>query len=174
MLDVSVAYNRYKFLGYEFLTWLWFAIENDDRLLSGLLDEPSSLKIGNRLVMENRSLESMEVITITGDEAGLEEGALALKKGALVKELNLVFKKGELYYQFTIKAESLHIVNLKVPQSGSVETAEDIEGAVLEKAYLYEVVIGIIDALFQKFIHLRLSPIWDKKEVERLRRWITA
>lgn len=29
MLDVSVSYNRYKFLGYEFLTWLWFAIEKD-------------------------------------------------------------------------------------------------------------------------------------------------
>lgn len=29
MLDVSVSYDRYKFLGYEFLTWLWFLIEKD-------------------------------------------------------------------------------------------------------------------------------------------------
>jgi len=35
MLDVSVAYNRYKFLGHEFLTWLWFMIETDkDTLIS--------------------------------------------------------------------------------------------------------------------------------------------
>ena len=33
MLDVSVSYNRYKFLGHEFLTWLWFLIEKDRKLL---------------------------------------------------------------------------------------------------------------------------------------------
>ena len=30
MLDIAVAYNRYKFLGNEFLTWLWFMIETDE------------------------------------------------------------------------------------------------------------------------------------------------
>ena len=29
MLDLAVAYNRYRFLGDEFLTWLWYTIEND-------------------------------------------------------------------------------------------------------------------------------------------------
>ena len=29
MLDVAVAYNRFKFLGEEFLTWLWFVIDQD-------------------------------------------------------------------------------------------------------------------------------------------------
>ena len=174
MLDVSVSYNRYKFLGYEFLTWLWFVIEKESGFLSGMVDKPSSLHIGNRLVLENRSHDRLEMITITGDEAGLEEGALALKKGALVKELNLVFKTGELDYQFTIRAESLHIVNLKVPQTGTIETAEDLEGAVLEKAHLYELILGVIDGLFQTFINRRLSEDWDKKEVERLRGWIYA
>ena len=33
MLDVAVAYNRFKFLGDEFLTWLWFIIEQDPAYL---------------------------------------------------------------------------------------------------------------------------------------------
>ncbi len=32
MLDVAVAYSRYQFLGEEFLTWLWFVIENNQDL----------------------------------------------------------------------------------------------------------------------------------------------
>ena len=31
MLDISIAYNRYKYLGHEFLTWLWFIMENEPR-----------------------------------------------------------------------------------------------------------------------------------------------
>ena len=31
MLDVSLTYYRYGFLGSEFLTWLWFYIVNTDQ-----------------------------------------------------------------------------------------------------------------------------------------------
>jgi len=52
VLDVSVSYNRYKFLGHEFLTWLWFAIENDQTGLEKTPQEGTTLHIGNRLVLD--------------------------------------------------------------------------------------------------------------------------
>ena len=85
MLDIAVAFNRYRFLGNEFLTWLWFAIDTrgDDPLTS-------RLSLGNRMVLERRqSGNAVESITIKGDDAGLEEAFMALKKGALVT-VNLV------------------------------------------------------------------------------------
>jgi hypothetical protein len=45
MLDVSVSYNRYKFLGHEFLTWLWFLMEKNRSFLqirSTRTDNPGS------------------------------------------------------------------------------------------------------------------------------------
>ena len=81
MLDISVAYNRYKFLGDEFLTWLWFSMEKDHDRWSAPENEPFSIDIGNRIVLENRINEAVESITIKGDDAGLEEGILSLKKG---------------------------------------------------------------------------------------------
>jgi len=54
MLDVAVAYNRFKFLGDEFLTWLWFIIENDPKYLKKFSPDLLSLEIGNRIVLENR------------------------------------------------------------------------------------------------------------------------
>ena len=53
MLDIAVAYNRYKFLGNEFLTWLWFIIETDQNRLRQYDSDLVSLNIGSRMVLEN-------------------------------------------------------------------------------------------------------------------------
>ena len=92
MLDIAVAYNKYKFLGNEFLTWLWYVIENEISIneLTKIKDKQIVLKIGNSIVLEN-SLgdDAKEKISIKGDDAGLEEGTMALKKGGVVTEINL-------------------------------------------------------------------------------------
>ena len=107
MLDVSVAYNRYKFLGHEFLTWLWYMIETDKKTLMDPATGMDDVFIGNRVALENSSHNRDEVITIKGDGAGLEEGVLALKKGAKVTEMNLVARAGENEWRFNIKRRKL-------------------------------------------------------------------
>ena len=172
MIDVSVSYNRYKFLGYEYLTWLWFVIDQDQAKIASLQQEPISLEVGNRIVLENRKRDAAESITIKGDDAGLEEGMLALRKGALVTELNLLLKADDQQWQFTIKGESLHFVSFKTPPTGPVESREDLEGAVLEKAYLCEKAIQCMDKLFKHFMTLRVSEDWPKKVVHPVRKWM--
>jgi hypothetical protein len=174
MLDVAVAYNRFKFLGDEFLTWLWFIIENDPGYLKNLSPELLSLEIGNRIVLENRHHQTVESITIKGDDANLEEGILALRKGAVVIELNLCFKSGDQEWRFTIKGESLNLSSFKTPFSGPIETAEDIEGAVLEKIYLYGQAIQLVDNLFKNFIKVRVSNHWETEVIPMMRKWISA
>jgi hypothetical protein len=174
MLDVSISYNRYKFLGYEYLTWLWYLIENGQDQIKKLEQEPASLQIGNRMVLENRKEDAVQSLTIKGDDADLEEGILALRKGAVVSELNLWYKLGDQQWRFTVKAESLHITSLKCPATGSVESQEDLEGAVLEKVYLCEKVLQLTDNLFKQFIKLRVSEDWNKKVIPRIKKWISA
>ena len=172
MLDISVSYNRYKFLGCEFLTWLWFVIENQPDVLKNADAELSSLELGNRIVLENHSGELSEAITIKGDDAGLEEGRLALRKGAVVTEMNLLYKSGEYEWKFSLKGESLAFSSLKTPDTGKVETKDDLEGAILEKLFLREKAIGLTDRLFQQFIRLRISEDWDKMVNSSIREWI--
>ena len=65
MLDVAVSYNRYKFLGYEFLVWLWFMIEKDPDAVNRMIGGSGRLQIGNRIVLENRyGQDSKETVTI--------------------------------------------------------------------------------------------------------------
>lgn len=172
MLDVAVAYNRYKFLGYEFLTWLWFLTENGREGLRSLDPELAFLEIGNRMVLENRVGDAVESVTIKGDDAGLEEGRLALKKGAVVTEMNLLYKSGDHEWRFTLKGESFHIAGLKPPPAGPVESREDVEGAILEKVFLCEKVTRLIDVFFRHFIKLRISEKWKEETVPLLREWI--
>lgn len=172
MLDVAVAYNRYKFIGEEFLTWLWFLIDTSQKRLKSIDNEIDGLEIGNRIVLENRKKESVERITIKGDDAGLEEGILALKKGALVTELSLKYKSNNHEWKFSIKGESLNLSSLTTPTTALPETAEDLEGYVIEKTYLYEKVIKFIENAFTNYIKLRISSNWNKTEQPQIRQWI--
>ena len=97
---------------------------------------------------------------------------MALKKGAVVTELNLHYRAGDLKWRFTLKGESFNVSSLKTPDTGPAETDKDTAGAVLEKAFLYEKVMGLIDTMFNHFIRLRVSNEWDSKVVPLLKKWI--
>jgi hypothetical protein len=174
MLDVAVAYNRYQFLGEEFLTWLWYVIEKDQDLIKNFDKDFVALEIGNRMVFENRRKESGERITIKGDGASLEEGILTLKKGALVTELNVVYKSVELTWQFTLKGESLNVSSLNLPSTDVPESDEDLEGFVLEKIFLHDKILNLLENIFTHFVKLRLSNRWQNKMVPNIRNWIQA
>ena len=174
MLDVAVAYNRYQFLGEEFLTWLWYVIEKDQDLIKNFDKDFVALEIGNRMVFENRRKESGERITIKGDGASLEEGILTLKKGALVTELNVVYKSVELTWQFTLKGESLNVSSLNLPSTDVPESEEDLEGFVLEKIFLHDKILNLLENIFTHFVKLRLSNRWQNKMVPNIRNWIQS
>lgn len=174
MLDIAVAYNRYRFLGNEFLTWLWFLMENDPTLIRQGDPELVALEVGNRMVLENRLANGLETVSIKGDAAGLEEALLALRKGAVITEMNFIYKSGALQWQFSLKGENLSFSGLKLPESGSMETSDDLEGLVLEKLYLYEKPLELIDGLFARFIKLRLAPKWQQEIIPRMRKWMLS
>ena len=174
MLDIATAYNKYLFLGNEFLTWIWYLIETDQDLgkISGSQDE-ISMDIGNSIVLENNLGDKRkEKITIKGDQAGLEEGTTALKKGAWVTELNLLCKIGEEEYKFTIKGESFNITGLKTPAIDTSSSEDEIEGMIIEKTYLILKVTQVIDTLFLKYIENRISDDWKTKEFQDIKTWI--
>ena len=174
MLDVSVAYNRYKFLGHEFMTWLWYLIETAPEALNEADPELLALEIGNRVVLENSRHNRDETISIKGDGAGLEEGLMALKKGAKVTEMNLVFRSAEYEWRFNLKGESLNVSSLKTPQTGQIESKTDVEGVVLEKVYLFDRVLKLVEKLYCMFIKQRVSPEWDKAVVRNIQKWIDS
>ncbi len=175
MLDIATAYNKYGFLGNEFLTWLWFIIETDQNITQIMASkDPVAFHIGNSLVLENTlGDKSKEKITIKGDRAGLEEGTTALKKGAKVTEMNLVCTLGqEEEYNFTIKGDSFNITGLKTPASGGDGSDDELEGMVIEKALLLFRITQVIDTLFLTYLDQRIADDWKNKGLRQMRAWI--
>lgn len=175
MLDIATAYNKYAFLGNEFLTWLWFMIETDQDISQALkTKDPVSLEIGNSLILENTLGDNArEKITIKGDQAGLEEGTTALKKGAKVTEMNLICNLGpEEAYQFTVKGESFNITGMKTPAAAGDGSEDEIEGRIIEKALLVFRITQVIDTLFFTFLAHRIDDDWKNKGLDQMRTWI--
>ena len=175
MLDIAVLYNKYKFLGQEFLTWLWFNLENNPH---SLLDEegiPILMTVGNRIVLEViRDESTVESVTIKGDNADLSEGIIAIRKGALVTEMSLTYKKGDLGWTFTLKGENFNITGLKTPETPPLESKNEMEGAIIDKLYLASEVVTLVGTLFRGFIHLRISEAWTNETVPAMKRWINT
>jgi hypothetical protein len=174
MLDIATAYNKYSFLGNEFLTWLWYLIETDQDITSLInAKDPIRLDIGNSLVLENNlGDKSKERITIKGDQAGLEEGTTALKKGAWVTDINLLCTIGEDEFKFSIKGESFNLTGLKPPAMDTSASTDEIEGMVIEKTYLILKIVEVIDTLFLKYMDKRSSDDWKTKEFQAIKTWI--
>ncbi len=148
-------------------------MEHEPDKLNAVTGGTVQFTIGNRMVLENAAHNASETVTIKGDDAGLEEGILALKKGAFVTDLNLIITEDEQQWQLTIKGESFNITGLKVPETGKIETREDIEGAVLEKIFLYEKIVGWLDAVYTFFLGIRLSSEWDDVVIPQIKKWIS-
>jgi hypothetical protein len=174
MIDISTAYNKYKFIGYEFLTWLWFTIENEPERVAAPGQMIRSAHIGSRIVLENPEMDRREHITAKGDHANFDTAMLSLQQGALVTEMSLLLKGDDHEWRFTLKGDNLSFSNIKTPPTAFPETAEDVEGAVLEKAFLLEHLMAAVDHLFRTFIKQRISGDWQHHIIPKIRTWINA
>jgi recombination associated protein RdgC len=155
-MDMADILNSKLFLGQEFLTWLWYLCEEqgsvileDGREVSLFMDEllvlgPAQGQDGNR-------------VTVRGKEASLVEAKEGLKTGKLVEKMRLGMILGTDEFFFTIAASDLTISSLKTPPSPPGEASQDMDGQRLERIYLIDQVVSVIDELFGFFLSARLE-----------------
>jgi hypothetical protein len=161
-------------VGHEFLTWLWFVMENEPQSFKDEQGQAVTLDMGGRIVLENSRQEAVETVTIKGSESELEEGRLALSKGAVVTEMNLLCGMNDRLWAFTLKGESLDLSGLKIPEDEKSENADDLEATILLRTSSIETIIAFVHHTFRQFLTLRLSDQWNKKTVPGIKKWAAA
>lgn len=167
MLDIAIAYNKYKFLGNEFLTWLWYAVSTHKFNMT--------LEIGSKLIMENSTNDAVERLVITGDNANFDEALLALRKGAQVAEMQLLyFNDVNQKWTFSLKGESLSFTGLKLPETALTHSMQqdenDTEAKILDRMDLIEKISCVLEDIFKQFIKLRIGGSWNST-VNEMRQW---
>jgi len=174
-MDLVDIIAEKRFLGQEFLTWLW--CKSEER--SGAIDLPGigdiSVAFEKHLLLEYGEGESHEKVICQGLQAELNEARTGLRMGKKLEQARIVLGRGEYEWIMTVKASMFDFKSVKTPKTmASQEDSDDpmaVEGKILEKIGLYEQALQLVDELFRLYLTVRLSPGWEA-ELARLRAWI--
>jgi len=169
-LDSSEALFDGMFLGYEFLTWLWFFSENT----SGRIRLPdyrqAFVQLGERLVL-SRTDDGSERIVCTTQTNNLHEARTALQQGKMVEEVQIYMKMGDNEYFAVLDTKLWAIKSLKTPKQLTDRDEAEADGRFLEKMYFIEEVLGCLDTVYSRFLSERLSPKWDAATWPQIKKW---
>jgi len=170
---VDILKNK-AFLGREFLTWLWFRSDASDGIVEIPGKSTIELHFLDKMVLNLSGSDSPQTVTITGGQSELREGMAALKEGKKIEEARISIKDAHEEFTVVVKASWLSFSGFRPPPSLPSDSTDSLEGEGLfmEKMYLLEHFLDIVDELFEFFLKLRLSDTWDARELPAIREWI--
>ncbi len=159
-------------LGQEFLTWLWYQSDTSPHDFSDKNGMPFAVTMEQRIVVQGGEGDSLETASVSGSLSPLREARFGLATGKKVTRALVRFEKDELSWQVGLKAEDFSCNGLRSPKIEKESDDDDPDAFLLEKIYLMEVCLDLLDGLYKHFILLRLSPQW-KNEVQSIHTWMT-
>ena len=159
-----------RFLGFDFLTWLWYYIER----LGGTVeagDKVANIHLGERMVLVLPG-DGKERVICTTQANFLHEARTALRQGKVVEEVQIFFVVGENEYLVTLDSLLWAIKGLRTPKQLPDYGQDDPDGRFLEKMYFIDEVFATLDALYMRFLAERLSPGWETDTLAQMQKWI--
>lgn len=160
-----------RFLGSEFMMWLWFKSETHDGLMDVEDHGPVEVIYDDRLVLEAYLAETERNTLKGGAPAYSKEAKVALRQGKRVSRAKLKVVKDGREWTFTFKAEGMDYTSVKIPSVLSKEKEEKF----YERMYLVEELEDIMATLYGQFLAIRLDEErWDETMVPAMRRWIES
>ena len=158
-----------RFLGREFVTWLWFQSETFEQKLSIEGFGECELWLERSLVLEALTEAGKEKATLAGvAPSGGPEAREALRQGKLPTKAKIAIRRDEQDFALTLDADGLSLSGVKIPAL----LKGDGDDPFYERMQLIEEVEGAIEALYRDFLVERLGPGWDKAVVPAMRAWM--
>jgi len=175
-MDLVDIISEKRFLGQEFLTWLWY--KSEER--GGFVFLPGSgdiqLVFEKHMLLESGAGESLEKLVCTGLQTELQEARTGLLMGKKLEQARIYLAKGDYEWRLTLGATLFEYRNVSLPRtvSSNEEVADPFawEAKILERIGMSEEILHTIDELFRLFLQIRTSADWSE-ELARLRSWIT-
>ena len=175
-MDLVDLITEKRFLGQEFLTWLWW--KSEER--GGTIELPSighiTVVFEKHMLLEFGEGESSEKIICTGLQAELQEARTGLQMGKKLEQARILIGYNNSEYSFTLAAALMEFRNVRLPKTEATEkdkseNPEEVEGMILERIFLFEELIRLMNGLFYMFLRLRVSEEW-RDELLKVRQWI--
>ncbi len=181
--------EKRRFVGREFLLWLWFESELFDATLRTKEHGPFGLWLEKRLVLS----EGKESTRITSPMPGLgREAKEALLRGQLPDSAGIRVAMRDDETSFVFKAETFAVSGLKLQAAvldkeepnqlleeltgkankpRSKKEPEDQHEVFYERMMLTAEFEHLLETLYRDFLALRLGAGWDETVVPMMRTW---
>jgi hypothetical protein len=165
-----------RFFGQEFLTWLWWKSEERGGTISVKEIGDIAISFEKHMLLESGEGESSEKLICSGLQTELREARTGLYVGKKLEQARIVLTWDSYEYSFTLSGSLMEFRNVKLPKTQETEkdagqSSEEVEGNILERAFLFEHLLKIIRALFANFLEIRVGDAWPE-QVLAIRRWV--
>ncbi len=167
----ATAMEDGRFLGFEFLTWIWFFVEKGEGRVPLPDGKVGEVHLGERFVLTLPG-EGREKIVCTTQANSLHEARTALQKGKFVQEVQLLIIIGDNEYLLTLDSALWAVKSLKTPKQMKDFREDDEDGFFLEKMYFIEEVSAALNALYRKFLQQRLTSSWEREVLPSVKAWM--
>jgi hypothetical protein len=166
MMELLDLIEGRRFLGREFVVWLWCESELSETNLEPSGVDPVSMWLEAQITLV---LEKEESRLKGAIPASRPEAKEALRQGKLPKEAKMRLVRGDREYVWTLKADSLALSGLKLPTQ--LKKNDEKHEVFYERMMLLEDLEATLEALFTDFVRLRLSDVWDDEILPMLKSW---
>jgi hypothetical protein len=167
-MDLVDRIETTRFLGGEFVLWLWFSRDVQDGVLAipgqGLVE----ISLESTLILVD-PLEVKERVTIRGrDPLSSLEAEHALLQGKLPRQVGLRFTFDQNEWVATLDAASFALSGVKLPTLLSEGEEENFH----ERMRFLEQLHDLVQGLYRHFLLARLSPQWEGGLLPAMQRWL--
>ncbi len=176
-MDLVDLIEEKRFLGQEFLTWLWW--KSEERGGSILLPGHGDIIVvfEKHMLLEYGEGESSEKLICSGLQTELQEARTGLLMGKKLEQARIQLVQAEREWNFTLAAAMMEFRNVKLPKTAGSEVdssgkPEEMEGIILERIYLFEELVRLVNELFLVFLQVRVMDDW-KDEITKIRSWVS-
>ena len=167
-MDLIDLIETKRFLGAEFMMWLWFKSECYESLFDNRDHGTLELWFDDKLTLEAYLAETERNDFKGGAPAHSPEAKTALRQGKRVAKAKMGIIKEGREWTFTLKSDSLDVSGVKLPALLSREEDEQF----YERMYLLEELEDIIASLYKEFLIIRLSSVWSDAMLPAMRTWV--
>jgi hypothetical protein len=176
-MDLIDLIQEKRFLGQEFLAWLWY--KSEER--GGSVDVPGigdvTVVFEKHMLLEFGEGESSDKVICRGLQTELKEARAGLMMGKKPEQARIRLARGDYEYSVTLAAATMEFRNVKLPKTvdsaDEGNDAESMEGRILERISLFQDLSSLVNELFRMFVNQRVSDQWPE-ELNRIRQWVHA
>ena len=166
-MDIINRINSTRYLGREFLTWLWYRSSLQNGIFE-MTDGPLEVWFDAKLTLEAQGDVKESNIIKAENPTETQEAHAALLNGKLVSDARLRLVSGQKQWTLSVKGDSLAISGVKIPALLSREDDDQL----YERFMLIEEAEDTVHALFQQFMELRMDDDAWRPEVQAIRGWV--